>query len=87
MVWVILRYSRRFVISHLLQKYPNKSFISLDRLELALLIDMNYVRMVITIDVYKHREVNKFNSHYIFLNLNISVKYEGYLMTMGGHVV
>ena len=43
--------------------------------------------MDITTDVYKNREFEKCNFHYILLNLNISVNYGGKLMKVAGHVV
>ena len=66
MVWGHFGVVTQICIFSFTSKYPNKSFILLDRIRLALLIDINYVPMDITIDVYRNRELEKCNFQYIF---------------------
>ena len=61
MVWGHFEVLTQICIFSFASKYPNKSFILLDRIRLALLIDMNYVPMDITFDVYKKWELEKCN--------------------------
>ena len=60
-VWGHFEVLMQICISSFAPKYPYKSFILLDRIRLALLIDINYVPMDITFDVYKNRELEKCN--------------------------
>ena len=61
MVWGHFEVLTQICIFSFASKYPNKGFILLDRIRLALLIDINYVPMDITFDVYKNRELDKCN--------------------------
>ena len=63
MVWGHFEVLTQICIFSFASKYPSKSYILLDRIRLALLRDINYVSMYITIDVYKKREFEKCNFH------------------------
>ena len=63
MVWGHFEVLTQICIFSFGSKYPSKSFILLDRIRLALFIDINYVPINITFDVYKNQEFEKCNFH------------------------